>query len=194
MGRFLMAVAVLLLAATIAPATDEGVVYIEDIWEDAITDDNYQEGGGNSSHYPPGWFEAPEGIYGWTLKGTGDSCNWSWVRARAVDNAEIKRWVHTSTWAVNESPYWSCFYLVNANYSFCYVPRNHFYYMSAFRWHPPYVQRVPPQPVTEPDNPGERTSAYVSPVYVTPYEYDYQSGGGTLSQVVDITLSDLESW
>lgn len=194
MSRLITGLAVLLLVAAPALATDEGVEYIEDQWEEIIDTDGYETGSGDPSHYPADWFSAPEGIYGFTLKSDGDSCNWCWVRARAEDDPDIKRWVHTSMWAVNTSPYWSCFYVVNSNYAYLYVPRGHFYYMSAFRWHPIYTQRVPPQPVSEPDNPGGRTGAYVSPVYLTPYKYDTAGNGGTLQQVVDIYLENLESW
>jgi hypothetical protein len=193
MGRFLTALMLLpFVLATPAAATDEGVEYIEDLWEDAIESEEYQEASGDTTHYPTDWPSAPEGIYGYTLKSNGDSCNWCWVHARAVDNEEIKRWVHTSMWAENQEPWLSCFYVVNRNADYLYVPRNHAYYMSAFRWHPPYPQRVPPQPVEEPDNPAGRISAYVSGVYITE-EYG-NPPGGTLQQVCDISLGTLVNW
>lgn len=190
--RALTAMAMLVLVVGSAAAT--GVAYIEGLWEDIIATDAYSSASGDPSHYPTDWMSAPEGIYGWTLKSDGDSCNWVWVRARAEDNPEIKRWVHTSTWAQNIYPYWSCFYCVNKSQAWNYVPMGHKYYMSSFRWHPIYVQRVPPQPVSEPDNPGNRTSAYVSPVYLTEHKYDYPGQGGSLQQVADLYLQNLVNW
>jgi len=172
-----------------------GVALIENLWEQEIASDNYEIGTGDPSHRAPidTAFPAPEGIYGWTLKENGDSSNWSWVRARAHDDPNIKRWVHTSMWAENIFPYWSCFYCVNKNYAHMYVPMYHKYFMSAFRWIPTIIQRFPPQPVNEPPQPPNAQGAYRSGVYLT-REYYAPPPNGEWSQVVDITQRFVVMW
>jgi hypothetical protein len=83
---------------------------------------------------------------------------------------------------------------MNRNYDYMYIPRGHYYYMSAFRWIPTCVEYPPRQPTSTPPQPFGTTGIYYSGTYLTPYKYDTEANGGHLSQEVDITLKYVMMW
>jgi len=96
-------------------------------------------------------------------------------------------------WSNHVWPFWSCFYCVNKNYDYMFVPMGHKYYMSAFRWIPTSIQHFSPQPVPNPPQPPEARGAYRSGVYLTPDKYA-PPPNGQWSQVVDITQRYIVKW
>ncbi len=176
----------------VARATD-GVAKLDSIWAMDIAKGNYAIGTGNPDRTLPLGGGAPEGIYGFTYKESGDTCNWCWTKGRAQDNPNIKRWVHTSWWSNHACPYWSAFYCMNKNYAHMYIPTGHKYYMSAFRWIPTYVEHPPIQPTENPPQPPGAIGTYSSGAYLTPQQYG-PPPSGAWSQQVDITLQYMEIW
>ncbi|MEO0103749.1 MAG: hypothetical protein ABIK77_01385 [candidate division WOR-3 bacterium] len=119
---------------------------------------------------------APNGIYVKTyLLDTLSPAHWCWVKAQAVEDSGIIRWIHTSFWCQRNPqgepiwPYYSNEGRFAAYDRRIFVPYGYEYYIYAFRWlpadesHAYYVEL----PVDEPWKPDWAEGYQFSPVYKT---------------------------
>ncbi|MEO0297507.1 MAG: hypothetical protein ABIN23_08710, partial [candidate division WOR-3 bacterium] len=128
-----------------------------------------------------GWLER-DGYFVYTY--TSDTlpihaAHWCWVNAQATDNSNIKRWIHTSYWCKEENgqpvwPYYSNMGRFAAWDERIFIPREHAYYMYAFRWLPADEEHAyyVALPVDEPWEPDWAQGMQSSPVYIT-HRYEY---------------------